>query len=322
MKRWKMVTVACVVVACLGFVLTGCQTQKYEPADKNQVVSSSALGKDGVLRVGVNAASAPLAGQTSSSSRIVGIDVDAAAYLADELGLDLEIVDVGTDPASALKDNKVDIVMGVDESEEGSGFWRSPSYLSTGVALFSASNENSIPTTDSKPKIAAQVSSKSSWRVTNLFGNDSLVPQDNLKGAFDALKNGTARYTAADAVIGTYVANSNGYDDKIVALLQDPSGYCVAAGEGNTELQNAVSESLNKLVNGGMMDVIENKWLGQTLDLKGITVIKGGSGDTSTSASAPASEPAEEQPAEGESAEGESGEGESGEGESAEAQEA
>jgi polar amino acid transport system substrate-binding protein len=222
----------------------------------------------------VNAASAPLAGQTSSSSRIVGIDVDAASYIADELGLNVEIVDVGTDAAAALKDGKVDIVMGVDQSEDASGYWRSSSYLDTGVALFSGANENSIPTTDSKPKIAAQASSKSSWRVTNLFGDESLVARDDLKSAFETLKKGEARYVAADAVIGTYVSYSNDYGDKIVAMLQDPSGYCIAASETNTELQNAVSESLSKMVNGGMMDVIESKWLGQPLNLKDLTVIK------------------------------------------------
>jgi len=285
MKRWKIVTLACVVVACLSLVLTGCQAQQYTPADKKPVVGSSALVKEGVLRVGVNAASAPLAGQTSSTSRIVGIDVDAAAYLADQLGLNVEIVDVGTDPASALKDHKVDIVMGVDQSDESAGFWRSKPYLDTGVVLFSDSSENSIPTLDSKPKIAAQASSKSSWRVTHLFGNDSLVSENDLKAAFEALKNKTARYVAADAVIGTYVSFSNNYDDKIVALLQDPSGYCVGVGETNTELQNAVSEALNKLVNGGMMDVIEAKWLGQSLNLKDITVIKGAGGDASSSTS-------------------------------------
>ena len=283
MKRWKIVTLACVVVACLSLALTGCQTQQYTPADKNPVVGSSALVKDGVLRVGVNAASAPLAGQTSSSSRIVGIDVDAAAYLADQLGLNLEIVDVGTDPASALKDKKVDIVMGVDLSDESAGFWRSKSYRDTGVVLFAPSSENSIPTIDSKPKIAAQASSKSSWRVTHLFGNDSPVSANDLKAAFETLKNQTARYVAADAVIGTYVSFSNDYDDKIVALLQDPSGYCVGAAETNTELQNAISESLNKLVNGGMMDVIEAKWLGKPLNLDNVTVIKGAGGDSSTS---------------------------------------
>ena len=279
MKRFKVIALACVVLACAGLVLSGCQSQEYVPQGKEQSVSASALGTPGTLRVGVNAQSAPLAGQTSSTSHIVGIDVDAAAYLADQMGLKVEIIDIGNDPATALKDSKVDVVLGVDASEEASGYWKSNAYIQTGVALFGTAAESAVPTTDSEPKIAAQASSKSSWRVTNLFGDDSLVVQDDLKSAFDAMDKGTARYVAADAVIGTYVAYTNQYDDKIIALLQDPSGYCAAVAESNSELQSAVASAIDKLMNGGMLGIIEAKWLGSSLDLANATVVKAGSED-------------------------------------------
>lgn len=286
MKRWKIGALVCVLVACLSVALAGCQSQEYKPEGKSQTVSSTALGTPGTLRVGVNAQSAPLAGQTSSSSRIVGIDVDVAAYLADLLGLKVEVVDVGTDPESALSEGRVDIALGVDASEDAAGFWKSPVYLQTGVALFGSSAETAVPTTDSKPKIAAQASSKSSWRVTNLFGDDSLVVQNDLKSAFEALAKGSARYVAADAVIGTYVSHTNNYGDKIVALLQDPSGYCVAVPEKNTELQGAITSAVDKLVNGGAIDVIESKWLGAPLDLGNTTVVKSASAKSGSSAGA------------------------------------
>ena len=142
------------------------------------------------------------------SADIIGIDVDVARYLADQMGLKVEIVDVGNDPAAALDGGKVDVVLGVDASEDDGTYWKSEPYLVTGVALFGTSTESSVPTLDSKPKIAAQASSKSSWRVTNLFGDDSLVAQGDLKSAFDAMNSGSARYVASDAVIGTYVAHS------------------------------------------------------------------------------------------------------------------
>lgn len=289
MKRWRIGALACVIVACLSVALVGCQSQSYKPEGKSQTVSSTALGTDGTLRVGVNASSAPLAGQTSSSSRIVGIDVDVAAYIADQLGCKVEIVDVGNDPASALSDGRVDVVLGVDASSEDAGYWKSPAYLESGVALFGTASESAVPTTDSKPKIAAQASSKSSWRVTNLFGDESLVVQSDLKSAFDALDKGSARYAAADAVVGTYVAHSNGCDDKIVALLQDPSGYCAAVADKNTELQGAITSAVDKLVKGGVMNIIEAKWLGAPLDLDSITVVKGATSDQSAAAANSAS---------------------------------
>ena len=304
MKRWKIGVLVCAIVACTCLVLAGCQPQSYTPQAKEPTVSASALGQPGTLRVGVNSASAPLAGQTASSARIVGIDVDVAAYLADQLGCKVEIVDVGTEPEKALKNKTVDIVLGVDASDTDTNFWKSETYLDTSVALFGTANESAIPTTDSKPKIAAQASSKSSWRVTNLFGEDSLVVQGDLKSAFDALSSGSARYVAADAVIGTYVAFSNGDNDKIVALLQDPTGYCAAVDASNTELQGAISSAMNKLVSGGMMSIIEEKWLGTTLNLNSITVVKAPVADNSAAAAAPA---------EGEGGEGEGGEAAEGE---------
>ena len=103
MKRWKIGVLVCAIVACACLALAGCQPQSYTPKAKEPTVSASALGQPGTLRVGVNSASAPLAGQTASSARIVGIDVDVAAYLADQLGCKVEIVDVGTEPEKALK---------------------------------------------------------------------------------------------------------------------------------------------------------------------------------------------------------------------------
>ena len=280
MKRTRMLVIICAIVACAALLLTGCETQTYTPQSKQQTVSASALGAAGTVRVGVNSASAPLAGQSSSSSRIVGIDVDVASYIADQLGCKVEIIDVGNDPATALANNTVDLVLGVDITEEEAQYWRSAPYLKAGVALFGAASETAVPTVDSKPQIAAQASSKSSWRVTNLYGDDSLVAQDDLKSAFAALDSGAVQYVAADAVIGTYVAATNDYDCKIVALLQDASGYCAAVNAANVELQSAVSSAMDSLTNGGVMRVIESKWLDAPLSLDNITVVKSATSET------------------------------------------
>lgn len=276
MKRMKAL-VCCAAAACLAMVLAGCSSQQsYTPPEKSATVSSPAIGKSGTLRVGVNAGSPPLAGSPSSSSKIVGIDVDVAAALADQLGLKLEIVDVGTDPEAALKEGKVDVAMGIGSEIEVS-FWRSPAYLPKGVALFSTSANATVPTKASSPKIAAQVSSTSSWQVTNEFGQDALVSENDLKSAFAALADGSAQYVAADAVIGMYAAHSGGYDAQIVALMQQPGGYCVGMLEANTELQAAVKDALAALTDGGIVSVIEKKWLGTDIDASSLPLTTGAS---------------------------------------------
>ncbi len=140
----------------------------------------------------------------------------------------------GSDPAGALANGTVDVVLGIDDSASDGDFWRSASYLPTGIALFALSPDAGIPTQDSGATFAAQVSSKSAWAVSNGFGESSLTPTDSLKEAFEALdvsngfgessltptdslkeafealEAGSVQYVAADAVIGLYAAHGQG----------------------------------------------------------------------------------------------------------------
>lgn len=279
MKRMKKLAICGIAVACtaaLLAVLTGCSTSEpYTPPEKTPTLASPVIGKDGTLRVGVNTDSAPLAGQPQNSSKIVGVDVDIAAALADYFGLKLEIVDVGTDPATALTDGRVDIVMGIDKVETDGSFWTSEAYLPSAVALFSTEGNTTVPTSASKPKVAAQISSKSAWAVTNEFGQESITTTDKLTVAFTDLASGTVQYVAADAVIGSYAAYSEGVDVQIVALMQQLGGYSIGVLETNTDLKTAISDAIATLTGNGVISVIETKWLGTALDLSATPLTEG-----------------------------------------------
>lgn len=270
-KRCVKVAACCMVALCMAAALAGCTSDEtYTPESKSPTVSTPTIGQDGVLRVGVNTSNPPLAGQ---STKIVGIDVDLAAAVADELGLKIEIVDVGSNPASALENGTVDIAMGVDATNTDASMWKSDPYLPTGVALFASSEATAAPAEGSTPSIAAQVSSMSAWTVTNQFGAESLNAVADLKSAFDELAAGSVEYVAADAVIGTYAAFTSDTPASIVAMLQQPSGYCIGVLETNTELKQVVDEVINSLLSGGVVSVVEMKWLGTSLDLDGLPVI-------------------------------------------------
>lgn len=265
MKRLK-VAIASVLAACLAFALVGCEQEEYTPELKSPAVGTPTIGQAGVLRVGVNTTKSPLAGM--GNSKIIGIDVDIASALADELGLGVEIVDVGSDPTSAFDEGKCDIVMGIDVSDSDPGFWLSTPYLETGVALFAMEGSGAgVPAAEDDVKIAAQVSSKSAWAVTNEFGEAKLVSEADLTTALNDVASGTADYLASDAVIGMYAANRQGTDVEIVALMDTASGYCVGVPTDNTELQNTVQTALSAITSDGTVGVIEQKWLGGELTL-------------------------------------------------------
>ena len=247
-----------------------------------------------MLHVGVNASAAPLAGQNSSGD-LVGFDVDLAAALADALGLKVEVTDVGANGASALSQGNVDIVLGVEQDSSSASVWESDPYLQTGIALFAADANAQVPTKESAPKIAVQTSSTSSWLAENEFGAEALVRVNGLADAFKAL-GGQAQYAAADAVRGTYVLSDDslGVDASIIALMQQPSGYCVALLDSNSQLKQAVADALSSITDGGLMTVLEKKWLGVEWDLSDVPLTAGAT-----------AQPEEEAAGEGDAAEGE-----------------
>lgn len=279
MKRASVLVATLVVALSMAVALVGCSSGTYTPQTKDQAVSNSALKSSGTLRVGVNASNAPYAAESSGS--IVGIDVDIAAAIADEMGLKLELVDVGSSVDSAFTKDNVDIVMGVSKSS--SAYWTSDSYMSSAVALFSLTQNATAPTSSGAFSVAAQSSSMSAWEVSDHYGESCLRNTTDLQSAFESLQTGSVNYVAADSTIGEYVVHSSTVQAYPVALLQDPSSYSVAATTTNTALQQAVSEALSSLKSGGIINVIQKKWLGDQADIFSLKVIKSTKSDSSSS---------------------------------------
>ena len=283
------------IFACSMLLLAGCSQEPstYTPSTKTAQVSKPTIANDGVLRVGVNANNAPLAGQSSSSQKVVGIDVDMAAAIADEMGLSLEIVDVSTDASGALTQGTVDMVMGISKSDSTTSFWKSNAYLSSAVALFAQPSNTTTPTNDTSTRIGVQVSSNSAWVTTNEFSNAEAVASSDLKSAFSSLQSGSVNYVAADAVVGTYVAKNASIDTNIVGILQSEGGYCVGVLDGNTQLKQAIATALSTISSNGVSDVIQKKWLGKKMDLSSVKVL----GSTASNASSDTQEIAASQDA-------------------------
>lgn len=256
-------------IACLAFAMCGCSSDDYQPEKKQQSVSDALLVKSKTLTVGVNANNAPYSAQASGS--IVGIDVDIAAALADELGLDLELVDVGSDIDSAFSGKTADIVMGASSS--GSAYGVTSSYRSSAAAVFASDASASVPT-KKKSKIAAQASSLSAWKVSDVFGKKSLVETQDLNEAITDMQNGTTDYVACDSTIGAYAAHAAGASAYPVCLLEKPTSYGIAVSTTKTELQKQVEDALSNLNKGGMIKVIEKRWVGESTDLSSLKVVK------------------------------------------------
>lgn len=264
------VLAAVVLALCVG-VLSGCSgSSSYTPQPSEQKVDNSLLHTPGTLRVGVDASNAPYAAE--SQGAIVGIDVDVAAALADELGLKLELVDVGTSAEQAFTSDDVDIVMGV--GSDAQNCWVSQPYLSSSVVLFAGEEGVNTPSPTDVFTVAAQASSMSAVEVTNRLGQDHLEATSDIQAAFDKLKDGSAKFVATDSTIGSYVAHSAGMSIYPVALLASETKYCIGAPTTATSLQDAIKDALRTLSDGGVLTLIDQKWLGNQMDLSSLTLIE------------------------------------------------
>lgn len=276
--------ISLLLALCIG-LLAGCSSGDYTPEPSEQKIDNSLLHTPGTLRVGVDASNAPYAAE--SQGAIVGIDVDVAAALADELGLKLELVDVGSNAEQAFTTDDVDIVMGV--GSDAKNCWISEPYLSSSIVLFAAEEGTKVPATTDVFTVAAQAASMSAVEVTNRLGQDHLEAAADIQAAFDQLKSGSANYVATDSTIGSYVAHSAGMTIYPVALLAEETKYCIGAPDTAAGLQDAVSQALKTLSDGGVLALIDQKWLGTQMDFTSLTLIE------------PIPEP---EPEEGENAEG------------------
>ena len=278
-------TLAGVCVAILLiFTLSGCSfvLESDAPELSEAKLTTPTISENGVLKVGVNTSQSPLAGM--GNSKIIGIDVDIAAALADSLGLKLQIVDTGSTPAKSLANGEVDVAFGIDKSDAPSGVKLTDAYIPTAVVYFKKAGASPVSLTgDTVPKIGVQGSSKSAWTASNAFGNDAVTSSSDLSGAFQQLSSGAVDYVAADAVIGMYAANKASVSVEIAALGSDSSGYCVAVAEKNTALVSEIATVLSKLVDDGTIATIENKWLGNEVDLSSAKKVEKGSTSASSS---------------------------------------
>jgi polar amino acid transport system substrate-binding protein len=271
MKRFRRlfasVLIGALMVSSLG--LAGCIGPGKEGALvlPSAKITAPAISQSGVLRVGVDSSRVPFAG--TSDGQIIGIDVDVAAALAEELGLQLQIIDIkGQDVSALLADGTLDVAMGVQTDPTlqttFAGAQIGP-YLIDGPAAFTVSY--SVNTSDfdknalNGARVAAQEGSLSAWQVDKDFGSENLQAFPALNSAFDELLSGGVSYVAADAIVGSFLAVKYA-DVNCVGLLAEPTGIYMGVSTDKAELATALTASLRNIRDNGTLQIIIAKWLG------------------------------------------------------------
>jgi polar amino acid transport system substrate-binding protein len=259
--------VALATVAAL--VLVGGCTAGIGAATLKPRLSPPDIGSKGVLRAAIDLGYPPFGGTVKGQR--VGLDVDVAAAMAEQLGLKLEIVNatptVGAEMARA---GKVDIVMGGLTVEQAVALQLaySGTYVTDSSAVF-ATEVTTLTIGDlSSKRVAVQSGSASYWFLLDEYGEGPLVVVPTLLEAMKAVPEGKADLVAGDALLATYIGrNVPGlrYGGQLMPAF--PIGVGVA--QDKAKLEAEVRSILDKLSSQGVLETFRRKWAG---DLPKFTV--------------------------------------------------
>ncbi len=252
--KWALVlTVLILAIAALWFLL---------PSPDDGTLAE--IKRRGTLRVGLDASFPPFE-MLDDQDRIIGLDVDIAQAIASDLGVELELVNIGFDGLyDALLARRVDLVI--------SGLPYDPrwtqdvaytrNYFNAGQILVTLAGESTIKAVEdvSGRTIAVEWGSQADMEARRLeqeLANVTLLRHSTANEALDALFNSEADVAVVDAVSGVS-AFPRGL--KIVAYLTD-EWYAAAVHIESRELLEAINQSLAHLEERGQMAEMQARWL-------------------------------------------------------------
>ena len=277
--------------ACGGGNNGGAASSKSDASSANQsAASSSAQGGDastgsqygdfttveaGKLHMSTNAAFPPYE-MTTDAGGFEGIDVEVAAAIADKLGLELVVDDMGFDAAlTAVQTGQSDIAMAgitvTDDRLEVMDF--SESYA-TGIQVVIVPVDSDITSVDdlsNADMIGCQKATTgyiycSDTPENNGYGEDHVTAYDTGALAVMALVNGQVDAVVIDnEPAKAYVESNLDADGNPLLKILDTEfaveDYAIGFAKGNTDLLNAVNAAMADLIADGTFQNIVDKYI-------------------------------------------------------------
>ena len=200
---------------------------------------------------------------TTDDGGYAGIDVEIAGAIAEKLGLELVIENMGFDAALlAVQEGKSDIVMaGVSVTDDRLLVMDfSDSYATAKQVIIV--KEGSPVTLDTLGDyiIGTQRATTGNIYCTDDYGEDHVKAFDNGATAVQALVNGQIDCVVIDsAPAEEYVASNPG-----LAILETEyvtEQYAIGMDKGNTALVEAVNKALSELIADGTVQSIIDKYI-------------------------------------------------------------
>ena len=276
----KILAMAMAVVMALGLSACGSSNSAASSSAAGSV-SGSASGSvsngdpafttvtPGKLTMSTNASFPPYE-MVADDGSFEGIDIEVAGAIAEKLGLELQVDDMGFDAAlQAAQTGKSDMVMaGVTVTEERQAVMDFSNSYANGVQVVIVKEGSPIQTVDDLANanmIGCQMGTTgyiycSDTPENGGFGEDHVTPYDDGAAAVQALMNGQIDAVVIDNMPAQeYVAANPGL--KILDGEFTNEDYAIGVAKGNTALLDAINGALEELTNDGTIQSIVDKYI-------------------------------------------------------------
>lgn len=272
----KILAMAMAVVMALGLSACGGSNSAASSSAAGSVSGSVSNGDPafttvtpGKLTMSTNASFPPYE-MVADDGSFEGIDIEVAGAIAEKLGLELQVDDMGFDAAlQAAQTGKSDMVMaGVTVTEERQAVMDFSNSYANGVQVVIVKEDSPIQTVDDLANanmIGCQMGTTgyiycSDTPENGGFGEDHVTPYDDGAAAVQALMNGQIDAVVIDNMPAQeYVAANPGL--KILDGEFTNEDYAIGVAKGNTALLDAINGALEELTNDGTIQSIVDKYI-------------------------------------------------------------
>lgn len=250
---------ALMLAIAMTLSLAACGEQQ-EETDKTKI---DEIKEAGVLVLGTSADYPPCEFHTEIDGvdTIVGYDIALAQYIADDLGVELEIVDMAFDGLCiSLSQGDFDIVisgMSKTPERELAVDFTEPYFLSEQVILVRAEDEADYTTTDdlAGKKIGYQSGTIQEGILSDLGLLDNAIALTNAQNVVMELKAGKIDVAYLDYMPTLAFASANeDLASKDIGIPVESDGHAIAVQKGNEEFVEYLDGIVADLLESGKME--------------------------------------------------------------------
>ena len=269
----KIIAILLCAMMLLGCVACGDTTENKNDATEapsagatEQATEAPDETEKPVIKMATNAYFQPY--EYYDGDKIVGIDAEIAALIADKLGMELKIEDMEFDSIiTAVKEGSVDFGMaGMTVTEKRLLEVDFSTSYANGVQAIIVTENSPITCADdlfadgAAYKVGVQLGTTGDTYATGDFGEDLVTQYNNGNSAVLALLGGSVDCVIIDnEPAKALVAANEGL--KILDTTYADEDYAICVKKGNTELLDKINNAIDELTTEGKIDEIIDKYI-------------------------------------------------------------